>query len=1060
MKDRGVAQMNVTESRISPHLVYSEPGFTSLVMGLRLPDIQPISEIFFTLVKSRQRSSAHGWVRLSFSRLAWLLCVVLWVCFSVSASAQTPLVNDGVVSGSISSPGEADEFTFEANAGEVVHIRVIDSGGTAFFSPKISLYNPDDTLEATDDYGDEVALDCYPSTAYGVCNLNQTGTYRLVVEDHLNDEIGSYEIRFLQVLQSNENGYLVNDGVVRGELSYGDIDSFVFEANAGEAVHIRAVDSSGTAFFGPKIWLYNPDGTREAIAGHGTTYDEVAIDCYPSTAYGVCNLNQTGTYRLVVEDHGNDVSGSYEIRFLQVLQSNENGYLVNDGVVRGELTHGDIDSFVFEANAGESAHIRVIDADGTTFFGPKIWLYNPDGTREAIEGNGYEHDEVVLDCYPSTAYGICNLNQTGTYRLVVEGYRNDVSGNYEITFDGPPQPTSDDGDVGIEIDKNFRIFYSPGKPISYSFILSNRGFSDVSGASFRHSIPKAIQSLEWSCRSLTSVVCLPSQGSERDIEINVDFPARGTVEIRVAGTVGSEEVDTIYGSAWLDYGPDPIHSNNSVNFSFHNSLSPMLGRGGDESWIHEPISLIRNNDESIVLSWPTVVLVHGLQGNAVKSTDLWTSFTKPNQAGSLLVAQTTHVNVVQVYWGAAMQCLDAFSVAFPNASCYKDAKMHVSNAGKKLASELSEALGPGYQNKIHLIGHSLGSGVIAYAARDLLVRYDELHDMQLTVLDQPHNIERIPGFSFINADAHRFDLDFMATVLRDVSPQRYKIDNYFAFSNDLFRDGAGVGAEIDGASTYNHAELIDPHEVAKIIGEDLLVGDNDHSGVHQWYRLSISPFTPFPSGPGVPNAEAVCNAENWNLENDELKEHVTDVLVPPCETGWKNSNIYSAGFPHVNAPAYQTPIISPISGFSDPFDQGCSFSQSAEGFLGGSCILAGAQVMQSASTQEVGHAVPFGTAKIDIPGGAKYLLFEYQFSNMLVGDYAAVLIDGQLVWQMSGSNIPSGEWESAGPIPVSGFSGESLLMIVMYTSATDSALFNWQNMQFILGDSIFKDGYE
>ena len=56
---------------------------------------------------------------------------------------------------------------------------------------------------------------------------------------------------------------------------------------------------------------------------------------------------------------------------------------MNDGVVSGDLTVGDIDSFVFDANAGEAAHIRVVDTNGDSFT-PVVHLYNPDGTLNRV----------------------------------------------------------------------------------------------------------------------------------------------------------------------------------------------------------------------------------------------------------------------------------------------------------------------------------------------------------------------------------------------------------------------------------------------------------------------------------------------------------------------------------------------------------------------------------------------------------------------------------------------------------------------------------------------------
>ena len=240
-----------------------------------------------------------------FIRFAWLLFFLFWAFSSTNALAQTALVNDGVVSGSISAPGELDEFTFVASIGDAVHIRAAYTSGT--HNIEAWLYNPDGTLVRHHSDYDTAEFDCYASSSS--CQLNQTGTYRLVVADVGSDAAGSYDVHFAKVPESKENNALINDGVVSGDLTLGDIDTFIFEASIGDAVHIRAAYTSGTHNI--EAWLYNPDGT---LVRHHSDYDTAEFDCYASSSS--CQLNQTGTYRLVVADVGSDAAGSYAINFV------------------------------------------------------------------------------------------------------------------------------------------------------------------------------------------------------------------------------------------------------------------------------------------------------------------------------------------------------------------------------------------------------------------------------------------------------------------------------------------------------------------------------------------------------------------------------------------------------------------------------------------------------------------------------------------------------------------------------------------------------------------------
>ena len=85
-----------------------------------------------------------------------------------------------------------------------------------------------------------------------------------------------------------------------------DIDCYPFTATAGEAAHIRVVDANADGFY-PQVWLYNPDGTLNVTDGDGTTAE---LDCHSTSS--VCQLNQTGTYRLVVADFCNNGTGGHK----------------------------------------------------------------------------------------------------------------------------------------------------------------------------------------------------------------------------------------------------------------------------------------------------------------------------------------------------------------------------------------------------------------------------------------------------------------------------------------------------------------------------------------------------------------------------------------------------------------------------------------------------------------------------------------------------------------------------------------------------------------------------
>jgi murein DD-endopeptidase MepM/ murein hydrolase activator NlpD len=366
----------------------------------------------------RGRSPLQGW------QLCVLLCF-LPVSLATAVSTDFATVLKGayqVVEGAISTLGEIDEFTFDASAGDSALIRVAETSWRT--EPYVWLYNPDGTLLTSVSDNEVAVLNCQPTSDN--CRLQQTGTYRLLVMDYGDDDTGGYAIHYVRPAETNQGGSLMPDEVMNGSLTLGDIDSYVFDASAGDSALIRVAETSWRTE--PYVWLYNPDGTLLTSVSD----NEVAVlNCQPTSDN--CRLQQTGTYRLLVMDYGDDDTGGYAIHYVRPAETNQGGSLMPDEVMNGSLTLGDIDSYVFDASAGDSALIRVAETSWRTE--PYVWLYNPDGT---LLTSVSDNEVAVLNCQPTSDN--CRLQQTGTYRLLVMDYGDDDTGGYAITFVGAWQP--------------------------------------------------------------------------------------------------------------------------------------------------------------------------------------------------------------------------------------------------------------------------------------------------------------------------------------------------------------------------------------------------------------------------------------------------------------------------------------------------------------------------------------------------------------------------------------------------------------------------------------------
>ncbi|MFK7888674.1 MAG: hypothetical protein AB8G16_17595 [Gammaproteobacteria bacterium] len=333
----------------------------------------------------------------------------------VGAQTDGELINGGVVSGEIGL-GDIDAYTFTAQAGDSVQIRVADTDNGNLF-PVARLYNPDGSLVSTSSNEFVTFTLCDGSTA---CTLEQSGTYTLVVDDGRIAFTGNYDVYYTNVDGAQTDGELPNGGVVSGVIDFGDIDAYTFEAQAGDSIQIRVADTDNGNLF-PVTRVYNPDGTL--LISNSNEFVSLIL-CDGSTA---CTLGQSGTYTLVVDDGRIAFTGNYDVYYTNIDGAQTDGALANGGVVSGEIEQGDIDAYTFEALAGDSIQIRIADTDNGNLF-PVGRLYNPDGTL--LINNSNEFVSLIL-CDGSNA---CVLEQSGTYTLVVDDGRIAFTGNYDVYY--------------------------------------------------------------------------------------------------------------------------------------------------------------------------------------------------------------------------------------------------------------------------------------------------------------------------------------------------------------------------------------------------------------------------------------------------------------------------------------------------------------------------------------------------------------------------------------------------------------------------------------------------
>jgi len=342
------------------------------------------------------------------------------------------LPNGGVLAGTITL-GDLDSYTFAANAGDGLLVRIGDATSTPL-APEITLYGP---------AGNQLSYSWGNSAASIDLPAPDSGIYTVVVGDRNLSGVGLYSLNFVRAPGANEGGALANGASVAGTLSVGDLDSYSFDANAGEEFQVRAGDV-GMGALAPELYVYTPIGERLTYAWAG----DVAVigDTAP----------MTGTYTVVVADRNLTGAGPYELFFTRRPGANEGGLLQAHDVVRDEISLGDLDSYTFSASWGQGFQVRVSDLYATAL-APEIAVYDPSGALAHYDWSG------------TTAFISTSATATGTYTIVVADRNGSGTGQYELNF--TRSPGANEG--GVLLNGNSRVdSITLGDLDSYTFEAS------------------------------------------------------------------------------------------------------------------------------------------------------------------------------------------------------------------------------------------------------------------------------------------------------------------------------------------------------------------------------------------------------------------------------------------------------------------------------------------------------------------------------------------------------------------------------------------------------------
>jgi len=310
---------------------------------------------------------------------------------SSSTTNATPINFGENKIGYLNSTFEIDKFTFSANSGDLILIKMESSW---YDGPEINLMAPNGTLisNVNGQWRDNSELTQL---------ILEDGEYIILVRDYEGDDTGSYKIFLENVNYFNSTLISYGENKTATINFTFELDAYTFSASSEDSVIIRMRSSWSK---GPDIHLIATNGTLISQE-FGWSYSEISQI-----------LSDTGKYTILAGDYEGDDTGNYEIYIQNI--NNPNSTPIAFGERKNATINStlEVDPYTFSGSSGDSVLIRSSSFD----IDPEIRLIAPNGTLIS-QKSGWSYSEIAQI-----------LTDTGEYTILAGDYAGDDTGDYEI----------------------------------------------------------------------------------------------------------------------------------------------------------------------------------------------------------------------------------------------------------------------------------------------------------------------------------------------------------------------------------------------------------------------------------------------------------------------------------------------------------------------------------------------------------------------------------------------------------------------------------------------------
>jgi predicted secreted protein len=351
--------------------------------------------------------------------LVLTLFVFLCASLSIDVRAQGTLTNGWTHTGTISPNGDSDTWTFTANAGEAIVLRVGEITQTNNFNPRIRLMNPGAV---------QIGLSSGAFAAELAITPTNSGTFTVIVDDVLGTATGTYRLTLAKspgaifVAPGDEGGPMTNGVMHAGAIDVGDLDVWTFAATNGDNIVVRMGEIVGGSTLTPELRLYGPDGTLLSAFGASGQAAEIST-----------RATNTGTFIVIASDFSGGFAGSGTYRLtlaktgdpIVTSAGDEGGPMTNGVMHSGTIDVGDMDVWNFSASAGDSLVVRMGEIVNGSSLTPYLRIYGPNGALLDGFGSSGQAAEVEIRATNSGTFTVIatdlsgGFSGSGSYRLTL-----------------------------------------------------------------------------------------------------------------------------------------------------------------------------------------------------------------------------------------------------------------------------------------------------------------------------------------------------------------------------------------------------------------------------------------------------------------------------------------------------------------------------------------------------------------------------------------------------------------------------------------------------------------